>query len=258
MLKKFKKVFPAVISAVLCVTMVLGMTASAANSDIWKDTKALTSLKYNSNYIKWTEKYSKKETKNTIAYSKSRTKKFLDKIQKEAAAEKPEYILGFINSDRMMCYVFKENSFKGVSLIDGEGAVLYLNDNSMTLISTDKKTKAFIKVDDGETEEFNELASEQASIYSKQTAETFDFDISENAKGKLFKFKSGEKIYYYEEFDAGSYYGNVGFLFTENGTPIALYMNDMTFCVSFKTTVDDSEFDIPKGYKTVDVDDFEY
>lgn len=258
MLRKLKKVFPAVISALLCVTMVLGITASAANSNIWKDTKALTSLKYNSNYIKWAEKYSAKEAKNTVSYSKSRTKKFLDKFQKKATAEKPEYIFGLINSDNMLCYVFKENGFKGVSLIDGECTVLYLNDNAMTVISTYNKTKAFIKVNDDETESFNEIASEQASKYSNEAAETFDFDISENKKGKLFKFKSDEKIYYYEEFDAGSYYGNVGFLFTENGTPIALHMNDMTFCVSFKTTVDNSEFDIPKGYKTVDYDDFEY
>lgn len=258
MLRKLKKAFPAVISAILCVTMILGMTASAANSNIWKDTKALTSLKYNSNYIKWAEKYSKKKAQNTVSYGKSRTKKFLDKLQKESTAENPEYIFGFINSDRMMCYAFKENSFKGVSLIDGECTVLYISNKELALISTDKKTKTSYKATDDETEEFNNIASEYVSKYSEQTAETFDFDIAKNAKGKLFKFKSDEKIYYYEEFDTDSYYGNVGFVFTEKGTPIAMYLNDLTFCVSFKTTVDDSEFKIPKGYKTVDADDFEY
>lgn len=258
MIKKLKKAIPAVISALLCMTIALGVTASAANTDIWKDTKALTSMKYNSKYIKWAEKYSEKETKNTVAYSKSRTKKFLDRLQKEANAENPEYIFGLIDSDSMMCYVFAENSFKGVSLIDGECNILYLNDNAMTVISTVKKTKASLKLDKDETEEFNEITSEYADEYSDDVAETFGFDIAENAKGKIFKFRSDEKIYYYEEFDTDSYYGNIGMVFTEKGTPIALYINDIAFCVTFKTKVDDSEFDIPKGYKTIDFDDFEY
>ena len=258
MLRKLKKALTAFVSAALCVTVVLGITASAANSDIWKDTKALTSLNYNSKYTNWAEKYSEKEAKNTVFYSKSRTKKLLDKIQKEAIAEKPEYIFGLIDSDSMLCYVFKGNSFKGVSLMDDECNVMYLSGNALTLVSTDKKTKASLKVDDDETEDFNNIASEYISKYSAQTAETFDFDIAENSKGKLFKFKSSEKIYYYEEFDTDSYYGNIGFVFTEKGTPIAMYLNGRTFCISFKTTVDDSEFKIPKGYKAVDFDDFEY
>lgn len=258
MIKKLKKAIPAIISALLCMIIALGVTASASNADVWKDTKALTSLKYNSKYISWAEKYSEKETKNTVAYSKSRTKKFLDRLQKEATAENPEYIFGLIDSDSMLCYVFAENSFKGVSLIDGDCNILYLSNNTLTLISTVNKTKTYSKMDKDETEEFNKIASNYAAEYSEQTAETFGFDISENAKGKIFKFRSDEKIYYYEEFDTDSYYGNIGLIFTEKGTPIALYLNDSAFCLSFKTTVDESEFDIPKGYKTVDYDEFEY
>lgn len=258
MIKKLKKAIPAVISALLCMTIALGVTASAANTDIWKDTKALTSMKYNSKYIKWAEKYSEKETKNTVAYSKSRTKKFLDRLQKEANAENPEYIFGLIDSDSMLCYVFAENSLKGVSLVDGECSALYLSNNKMTVISIENKTKAYLKVNDDETEEFNKIVSEYSAEYSEDIADTLDFDIAENAKGKIFKFRSDEKVYYYEEFDTDSRYGNIGMVFTEKGTPIVLYMNDVAFCVTFKTKVDDSEFDIPKGYKTIDFDDFEY
>lgn len=69
--RKFKKVLFSVVSAVLCVTMILGVSASAAKNTVWSDTKALTSAKYNSNYIKWLEKYGEKEAKNTVSFSKS-------------------------------------------------------------------------------------------------------------------------------------------------------------------------------------------
>lgn len=84
MLRKLKKALPAIVSAVLCVTMVLGITASAAS--VWSETKALTNAKYNSNYIKWVEKYSEKESKNTVTFSKSRTKKYLDKMSRSQKA----------------------------------------------------------------------------------------------------------------------------------------------------------------------------
>ena len=71
-------------------------------------------------------------------------------------------------------------------------------------------------------------------------------------KGKIFRFKSKEKLYYYEEFNGS------GFIFNENGTPLAAYLDGEAYCISFKTTVDDSEFNIPNNYKTVSFDDFDY
>ena len=125
------------------------------------------------------------------------------------------------------------------------------------MLSVENKTKTGIK---GKSykKEISKISSEYIEERTAAVADIFDFDIAENAKGKIFKFKSDDKIYYYEEFDTDSYYGNVGFVFTEKGTPIAMVFNNTAFCMSFKTTVDDSEFDIPKGYKTVDIDDFEY
>lgn len=259
MLRRLKKIFPAVISAVLCAAMALGVTASAADktTDLWKEAKALTSLKYNSNYIKWGDKYSEKETKNTVAYSKSRTKKFLDKLIKTANTENPTYSFGLIEETGLISYVFKDGSLKIISLVDGEVNTLYLTGDSITLLSVKNKTKVGLKGKNYK-KEIDKLSAEYTVERTAEVADIFDFDIAENAKGKIFKFKNDDKIYYYEEFDMDSYYGNVGFIFTEKGTPIVMVLNNTSFCVSFKTTVDDSEFDIPKGYKTVDIDDFEY
>lgn len=260
MLRKLKKIFPAVVSAVLCAAMAFGVTASAAEktTELWKEAKALTSLKYNSNYIKWGDKYSEKETKSTVAYSKSRTKKFLDKLSKAANAENPTYSFGLIEKNGFVNYVFKDGSIKLISLVDGEVNTMYATENAMTLLSVKNKTKVSVS---GKSykKEIKKLAAEQIQKRTAEVADIFDLDIAENAKGKIFKFKNDDKIYYYEEFESdNSYFTNIGFVFTEKGTPVTMVMNNTSFCISFKTTVDDSEFDIPKGYKTVDIDDFEY
>ena len=250
MLRKLKKVFPAVVSAILCVTMLLGITASAASA--WSDTKALTIVKYNSNYIKWAEKYSKKETKNTIAYSKSRTKKILDKITREMSADKCEYSLGMASKDRIVGIACKGENFK-LALFENEGMAFYITGDTVTFLSVDEKEIASLSAGEEYKETISDMVKEQSSTF----AEIFNFDISENTTGKIFKFKSNDKIYYYEEFKFDEY-GNMGFLFTEKGTLLAMINSGSAFCINFKTSVDDSEFDIPKGYKTVDYDDFEY
>lgn len=260
MLRKLKKAVPAVISAILCVTMILGVTASAAdkNTDLWKDAKSLTSLKYNSQYIKWAEKYSEKDTKNTVSYGKSRTKKFLDKLNKNVNAENPTYSFGLIEKKGLISYVFKDGSLKVVSMVDGQVTTLYVHDYYVTVLSVKNKTKVSAG---GKSikDEFDKLAAKHTKKRTEEVAEVFDFDIAENEKGKLFKFKSDDKSYYYEEFETDDFrFDRIGFVFTEKGTPVAMFINNTAFCISFKTTVDDSEFDIPKGYKTVDIDDFEY
>lgn len=243
MLRKIKKAIPAVISAVLCAAMLLGATVSAANSNIWKDTKALTSLKYNSNYIKWAEKYSKKKAKNTITYGKSRTKKFLDKVEKAFESDDLQFSLGFINKDVIYSYSVKGDSCKTVVHgQDGFAVVIYnRNDKGYMFSIKNKLCAAF-----GTDSEIN------AKGIVETASEFLDFNINESDKGKIFKFKSKEKLYYYEEFNGS------GFVFNENGTPLAAYLDGEAYCISFKTSVKDSEFNIPKGYKTVSLDDFEY
>lgn len=241
MLRKLKKAVPAVISAVLCAAMLLDATAFAANSNIWKDTKTFTSLKYNSNYIKWVEKYSKKETKNTVSYGKSRTKKFLDKVEKAFESDDLQISLGFINKDVIYSYSLKGDSCKTVvHEQDGFAVVIYDKNDRGYMFSIKNKLCAVFGTDS----EIN------AKWILEIASEFLDFNINESDKGKIFKFKSKEKLYYYEEFNGS------GFVFNENGTPLAAYLGGEAYCISFKTSVKDSEFDIPKGYKTVSLENF--
>ncbi len=254
MLRKFKKILPTVVSVILCVTMMFGITASAAEKNsVWSSAKALTSAKYNSNYIKWAEKYSKKDTKNTVTYSKSRTKKVLDRITKEMSADDPEYSLYMISSDRVMAAAAKDWNFKlVVSDENGTGDAAYINGRTVTMLNIAEKTMSSVTATKKQAEEIPELIKQS----SEPVRECFDFGFEDSDKGKIFKFKSGEKIYYYEEFDSEEL-DEVGFLFSEKGTLLAMINRGDAFCISFKTTVKDSEFDLPEGYKTVDYGDFE-
>lgn len=103
MLRKLKKALPAIVSAVLCVTMALGITASAAS--VWSETKALTTAKYNSNYIKWVEKYSEKDAKSTVTFGKSRTKKFYEKQLTAFNAKDPQFALNMATKDEIMSVI---------------------------------------------------------------------------------------------------------------------------------------------------------
>lgn len=250
MLKKLKKLFPAIVSALLCVTMLLGATASAervktVDTNIWKESKALTSAKYYSKYIKLAAKYSEKDTKNTVTYDKSRMKKFVDRFNKAASADVPQLSFSLIDKNAIIYFAVKGDNCKAVICYDDLlGIAIYTNGKKSTMLSVGDKIKM--------TEEETYDGKEAAALL----AEDFDFGISENAKGKIFKIKSEEKIYYYEEFKGD--YNTVGMLFSEKGNPLAIVADGEVYCISFKTTVEDSEFDIPKGYKTVDLDDFEF
>ena len=248
MLSKLKKALPAIISALLCVTMVLGITASAekknsGDSSVWSDSKALTSAKYYSKYIKLASKYSEKDSKNTVTYDKSRIKKFVDKFTKAASAKNPEFSLSLIDKESIIYLAVKDNNSKAVICMYNTGLAFYSDGKKMSYLSVGDK----IMTDDIDDDSTGTDAA--ASI-----ADEFDFGISENAKGKVFKFKSEEKIYYYEEFENDYYV--IGMLFNESGSPLAIVVDDEVYCISFKTSVDDSEFKIPKGYKNLDIDDF--
>lgn len=237
---KLKKAVPAVISAILCVTMALGITASAAS--VWSETKAIVAARYNSNYIKWVEKYSGREAKSTAVYSKSRTKKFLDKAEKAFKSSELQFSLYLINKDVIYSYSVKGDNTKAVVCEqDGSAMAIYSKNNDGCMFSIKSKICAVFGTDS----EIN------AKGIVETASEFFGFNVNENDKGKIFKIKSKEKLYYYEEFNGS------GFIFNENGTPLAAYLDGEAYCMSFKTSVKDSEFDIPKGYKAVSLDDFD-
>ncbi len=250
MLRKLKKALPAIVSAVLCVAMALGITASAAS--VWSDAKALTNAKYNATYIKWVEKYSAKSAKSTVTFSKSRTKKFLEKQIKATKSDDPQTSVSIINKDAVVSVAYKGDNIKMI-LADGDiGFAVYANPKEITMLSVSDKKKTTTKVT-------AEMAYDDIIGTMNQSFMNFDSDdyyvdlgIAENAKGKLFKIKSGDKTYYYEEFKCAEY-DKFGFLFTEKGTPIAMIGDDLIGCFTISNNVKDSEFTVPKGYKETDM-----
>lgn len=251
MLRKLKKALPAIVSAVLCVTMALGITASAAS--VWSETKALTTAKYNSNYIKWVEKYSEKETKNTVSFSKSRTKKFYEK-QLEAFNDKdPQFAVNMITKDEIVSVAYKGRKIKMVVYTEKEGLAIYMDSKQMTLLSVADKEKLTAPIPDDV--EYDDLVDEMLESYANFDNDSYfsdDLGIADNAKGKIFKFKSGENTYYYEQFDTDNM-GSVGFLFDSKGNPLAMNSDGIAICFQIKYTVKDSEFTIPKGYTEMDI-----
>lgn len=253
--KKIKRTFSAGIAAVMCAAIALSVPAAAKTSDaVWKDTKSLTGASYSSTYIKWVKKYSEKDTTKTVAYSKSMTKKLLDKLEKACEKDEPQFIIKLINNKEIASAAVKGDKFKATGYIEGVG-MAYLGDSkNITLLDPNDKEKCSMKI--SKASEYKIWVPTVEHV-AQSGAVLFDFDISENAKGKLFKFKSGEKTYYYEEFK-DSNYGSVGFLFSESGNILAMTNQGDSFCISVSFKVKDSEFNIPKDYKDVDYTDIDW
>lgn len=238
MIKRIKRLTAAVLTAVLCVTMVLGVSVSAAEKkSAWSEAKALTTAKYNSKYIKWAEKYSAKETEKTVSYSKSRTKKFYDKMTAALGKDDAEFALSLLDNEVILYFAGKSDKCKFILHLGGEGVGIYVDPDKMTVVSIEDKTMA------------SDSTPESYTHDAEAIKDLFDFGIEENSKGKIFKFKSDEKSYCYEEFEGDQY--NVGFLFNEKDKPIAMTIDGDGCCFSFSYSVKDSEFDLPKGYKDI-------
>lgn len=254
-LNKIKRTFSAGIAALMCFAVTLSVPAAAKTTDaVWKDTKSLAGASYNSTYIKWVEKYSEKDTTKTVKYSKSMTKKLLDKLEKASEKDEPQFIIRLINNEEIASAAVKGDKFKATGYIDGAG-MAYLGDSkNITLLDPNDKEKCSLKT--SKASEYK-IWIPSAGEVAQSGTELFNFDISENATGKLFKFKSGEKIYYYEEFKDSSY-GSVGFLFSESGNILAMTNQGDSFCVSVSFKVNDSEFNIPKDYKDVNYTDIDW
>lgn len=251
MLRKLKKAVPAFVSAILCVAMALGITASAQSVvSCWSEGAKLANSSFDQNYIDLVIKYHNKEAKNTIAFGKSKTKKFIKSFNSKIISQKGEFSLEMSDKNNIILFAQKGSKLKIVECENDwyYGRAFFTDGKSSTALSLQNKTKT--KVPDG---------TEPPYTIFDFTTDELDMP-DDNLTGKYFKFKSGGKIYYYEEFTIKgySYEDTVGTLFDENGNILAMLMDDEVYCVSFKTAVDDSEFEIPKGYKTVDADDFEY
>ncbi len=264
---KIKRKISGFIAAALCCTMLTGtavyaedtsLTAAvsttadygvkAAKKSVWSETKSIAGAKYNSNYIKLAEKYSKKEKKKSISFGKSRTKKFLEKFYKEMDAEGTEHEIkmSLLTKDEIVSVALKDNNFKTVMYEDGEGIAIYITPKEMTMLAVNDKEKMTIPIpEDFDYDEYWTEALDQGLVADDINLSA---GIEDDEKGKYFKIKSNDKIYYYEEF------GSEGVLFSEKGTPLAIVSDGFAACFTVSYSVKDSEFDIPKGYKEAEID----
>lgn len=254
---KFKKAVSAVTAAVLCVTMAFGTTASAATDPAWKEAKTLANAKYNSNYIKLAEKYSKKESSKTVTFEKSKTKKFLDKQIKAIKSDDPKFSVYAINKDEIAAVAYKDDKIKIVLYSkDIMNIGMYTSSKNMVMVSPADKEKITMPVT--EDADYEETMDGMLDGFMNFNDEKYyeNLGIKDTAKGKYFKIKSDDKTYYYEEFKS-SQYDKFGFLFNEKGKPIAMVGDEMVACFSLSYSVKDSEFKVPKDYKEVDLNDLQ-
>lgn len=253
---KIKKILSSVTAALLCAVMVLAIPASAAEKNtVWSETKALTSAKYNSKYIKWVEKYSAKEAANTISFGKSRTKKFYEDQIVQFDNKNPQFVVNIIDKETIFSVAFKDKKIKTVAYEDDTAIAIYMDSKNMTLLSVGDKQKITMPMteDIGYEDALDEMMDE-FTYFDNDSYMTEDLGVTDKTKGKLFKFKSNDKIYYYEEFE-GSKAGTIGFLFDSNDKPLAILSDDgSAFCFNISFKVKDSEFDIPSGYTAVSLD----
>lgn len=267
-----KKKISGFIAAALCCTMLTGtavyaedssLTAAvsttadygvkAAKKSVWSETKSIAGATYNSNYIKLAEKYSKKEKKKSISFGKSRTKKFFEKFYKnmDAESDEVEYRFSALTKDEIMSITIKEDKYKVVVYEDGEGMAVYITPKEMTILSVNDKKKMTMPIP--EDYDYSEITEELTGTGIVLDDVNLSVGIDDDEKGKYFKIKSGEKIYYYEEFEYED--DTIGMLFSEKGTPLALASDGFAACFTVSYSVKDSEFNIPKGYKEAEIDD---
>lgn len=240
MFGKLKRIAAVIAAAAICLTVAAAPVSAAETQSVWSEAKALTSAKYRSQYIKWAEKYSEKESSNTITYGKSKTKKFMEKMKKNITDEDSEYAFNMINANTLLSAVRKGDNIK-----------LIIYDKKLPLnvgVYADSKYEATVfiedklKITDETTDTFTPEYCYLAII------DALNLNADDSTEGKRIKFKSDDKIYFYEEFESDKF-GDMGYLFTENGTPIAMVTGGVAYCIRMSYSVDDSEFDIPAAYK---------
>lgn len=249
--RKFKKALFSIVSAVLCAAFILSVPASAAQKSVWSETKALTSAKYNSNYIRLVEKYSAKDAKNTISFGKSKTKKFYENQLVEFDDDNPQFLVNMIDKETIVSVAYKDKKIKTVAYEDGTGVAIYMDSKNMTMLSVGDKQKATMPM--AEDIGYEDMIGEMNGTFVNFDNDSYIADelgLTDKTKGKYFKIKSNDKVYYYEEFE-GSEAGKFAFLFNSKGNPVAVMSEGTVACFSVSFSVDDSEFNIPKGYAEV-------
>lgn len=264
---KFKKVISAAAAAAIALSMTSGIAVSAeeaadlyegasivadmnAADPVWTECKKLAGGKYSSTYVKMINSYSKKKATTGIRFGKSRTKSFFNKLQKAANSKEPNFSLSLVSKDTITAVASKGDKAKVVMYMPGDdmniGMAIYADSKSMTVVSPDTKLKMTTEIPEG-TDASEATGTDFDAMFS-------DFGIQDDTKGKVFKFKNGEKNYVYEEFESetGS---KLGVLFDSSNKPLAMMDDTGVYCCTFSTSVKDSAFTVPSGYSELQMDE---
>lgn len=254
---KLKKVLSAGAAAVICVAMALSVPAAAKTDDtVWKNAKALTNLRYSETYIKWAEKYSGKDSQNTITFGKSRTKKLFEKMAAVIDSDKPSFSVNIVKDDMMSCVAISGKKVKCVMYEKGDANAfaIYANSKEISMLSVKNKLKATMPT--SEYDGYDKMIDSALEKFSAVAYILDDTDITDKTKGKLFKIKSGDNTYYYEEFIVEG--SKFGILFDSNDAPLVMTSGKgKTYCFNFTDSVKASEFTIPKEYKEITYDNMD-
>lgn len=254
---KLKRVLSAGAAAVMCVTMALSVPAAAKTDDtVWENAKALTSLRYSETYIKWAEKYSEKDSQNTITFEKSRTKKLFEKMAAVSDSDKPSFSLNIVKDDMMSCVAISGKKVKCVIYEKGDANAFAVcaDSKKISMLSVKNKLKATMPT--SEYDGYDKMIDSALEKFSAVAYILDDTDITDKTKGKLFKIKSGDKTYYYEEFIVDG--SKFGILFDSNDDPLVMTSGKgKTYCFNFTDSVKASEFTVPKEYKEITYDNMD-
>lgn len=259
---RIKRIISVSIAAIICAVTALSVPAAANSADtVWRDAKALAGASYNSKYIKLAEKYGEKKASKTVTYSKSRTKKFLDRFEKNTGSNKPQFALNIMNKETIISLTIKDEQYKAL-VYDNPDGMAYCGDlKNITFFDINNKKKCSLTTDEA-LKNTGLLLPDGFDIPTALAEEAsrmfYEIDIDDGEKGKYFKFTSDEKTYYYEEFEYGRYGKSAGFLFNKSGNVIAANIDGDTVCMNVSYKVSNSAFDIPKGYKSTGLEDIDW
>lgn len=259
---KFKKIVSAAAVAAICFSMTSGIAVSAkeaadiyestsivadmnAADPVWTECMKLAGGRYKSTYVKMMKKYSGKKSKTVVRYGDSKIRSFFNKLYKTIDADEPNFCFCMASTSHINSIAKKGDNIKIIEYIDTSVESIcgiYVNSETETMVFPKHMKKKTHKLSD---------SNGTYRIEADNADSVYDFlGITDDTKGNVFKFKYNDKNYIYEEFE-GENKIKLGMLFDSSGNPLAVYMGDF-YCISFSTSVEDSEFTVPSDYIEAD------
>lgn len=266
----FKKKMSVALAAAVCCSMIstFGAAVSAeeytysetdsivselyATDPAYTEAVKLTGVKFNSGLAKKVKSYEGKTSSSTVTFSKSRTKKYFDKLSKSVAKmgedpSKASLKLSLVSKDYVLDFCLKGSKIKYIAYMNEEdismGLGIYIDSKNMTLL--DLSSKQMI---------VSPITEDEGSIdISETVGSVTEFNISDNAKGKLFKFKYNGKGYYYEVF-TNKDGETLGCVFDTKLNPVMLVDESGYYSVKITTSVKSSDVKVPSGYEELELD----